>query len=445
MGGYSDSGDVTTTEGRDGVVHGEVEPPRPGLVTLFPLPERADPPAIWRIRGKGVVGRTRDATVRLRDQRVSRLHAKIELRSSGLLVVDQASKHGTSSGGVPVTDAGTLVPFGSTVRFGDTVLLVTDDVEVFRTPVRRIAGRDLSLARDVVAGPTLARVWDQAARAALLKEPVLILGESGSGKECVARMIHAHARERGEFVGINVAAVPDSLFEAELFGHDRGAFTGATTARAGAFREAAGGVLFLDEIGDLRAEVQAKLLRALDLKRVRPLGSKRDVEVDTRIVSSTSQNLEQACEAGTFRRDLWYRLSGIVLRVPPLRERPEDVVLLAVEALSEQAPHARFAGAALEQLVAASFTGNVRQLRHAVTHALDRVSALGGDEIRPEHLPLIDTAQSETSELSAERIRASMAKAGGVVAHASGMLGVSRTTFYNALKRLNLDMTTLRK
>jgi DNA-binding NtrC family response regulator len=441
------SNSLTTapTEDRDeNRASGESGAHRPGLVTLFPLDERK-PPALWRISGPASVGRSRAASIRPDDPHISRYHAVAEARPNGILLRDAGSKHGTFVRGTRVASDAVLAPFGSIVRLGDTLLLAVPDTEPYHAAPRRIPGARIGLLQDMVASPTLAQAWDQAERAAKLKDPVLILGESGSGKECVARIVHAFSGLAGAFVGINVAAVPEALFEAELFGHERGAFTGAASARPGAFREAKNGVLFLDEIGDLRPEVQAKLLRTLDLQRVRPLGANRDVPVDARIVSATSRDLREDCDAGNFRGDLWYRLSGIVIRVPPLRERPLDIVLLALSMLREQAEDLRLSSDALELLLLAGWEGNARQLRHAISHGVDRASQAGGKVISREHLPDLSVARGDESELSEERIRASMLKAGGVVARAAELLGVSRTTFYNSIKRLNLDAPSLRR
>jgi len=441
---FSES-EAGTTEDRPDRIFAATSPRpnRPGLVTLYPV-RAGEPFPVWRIAGAADVGRSSRSSIRLDDTRVSRRHALMEVHPTGIMIRDARSRHGSFVQGVGVPSEGALAKFGSIVRFGDTLLLATADVDLYRVPPRRLAGERLGLPSDMIAGPCLAQVWDQAARAAKLKDPVLILGESGTGKECVARIVHAFSELAGPFVGINVAAVPDSLFEAELFGHERGAFTGATTPRRGAFREATGGVLFLDEIGDLRSEVQGKLLRTLDLGRVRPLGASRDVQVETRIVSSTSRDLREACEAGTFRGDLWYRLSGIVIQVPPLRERPHDLVLLALAMMREQAPEMQFSTDALERLLLSSWNGNARQLRYAVSHGLDKALA-AGNQISVEHLPELDDVQDDPGQISEERIRASMLKAGGVAARAAAILGVSRTTFYSSLNRLNIDVTSLRK
>ena len=416
---------------------------RPGLVMLFPRP---DPIAeTWRVTGPLSVGRGNGAGLRPKDKRISRNHAMIEPRGQGLFVRDLDSRNGSFVDGVRVGAGGAVAPLGSVLRFGDTLLLVVDDVDRYQVPPRRIDGASLGLPKPVVAGPVLAEVWDQAARIARSHEPALILGETGSGKECVARIIHAHSGGRGPFVGINVAAIPDTLFEAELFGHEKGAFTGAIGARAGAFVEAAGGVLFLDEIGDLKGELQVKLLRALDISRVRPLGARKDIPVSARVVSATSRDLEAEGTAGAFRADLRYRLSALVLRVPPLRARRDDIVLLATQILHEHPTPVSINADAMELLLLAGWDGNARQLRHVLVRAADqaRLSEIG--EIRPEHLPELVSAVPAGASLSEARIRAAMAKAGGVAVQAAKLLGVSRTTLYNAMARLGLDRRTLRR
>jgi DNA-binding NtrC family response regulator len=416
---------------------------RYGVVMVFPRDD-GEPPASWVVRETTSVGRSRRSTIRLGDAGVSASHASLEPRGGGLFVRDAGSRHGTFVNGELAQAEGMVAPPGAILRVGDTLFLVVEDVETHRARPRRNEGARLGLAETMVAGPVLAGVWDQAARVASVHDPVLILGESGSGKECIARILHAARNEPGPFVGINVTAIPESLFEAELFGHERGAFTGANTARPGAFREASGGVLFLDEVGSLKLEVQSKLLRALDRRVVRPLGANRDVPIDARIVSATSRDLREACDAGDFRTDLYYRLSGIVIRIPPLRERPEDVILLALEALRERASAPKLSADAAEVLLLAGWEGNARQLRHAMAHATNQAASAGSDELRPEHLPDLEPLGEASRELTLERIQTAMKKSGGVAAHAARALGVSRTALYNALKRFKVDTASLR-
>ncbi len=221
-------------------------------------------------------------------------------------------------------------------------------LEVFKT-IGRVAGRDVS---------------------------VLITGESGTGKELVARAIHAaSARAESPFVAVNAAAIPRELLESELFGHERGAFTGATESRLGRFREATGGTLFLDEIGDMPPELQAKLLRVLQSGEVSAVGGRRAEHVDVRILAATHRNLDAEVEAGRFREDLIYRLRVVPIHIPPLRERPEDVPVLAEHFVARYAEELgtdpRFLSeAALERLRRHHWPGNVRELENAIKRAL---------------------------------------------------------------------------
>jgi len=402
---------------------------------LHPRPTGTAPPA-FRISGTVWLGRSRQATVHVEDSRVSRRHASLEPRHDGLFLRDGQSSHGTFVNAVRVPDGGVVARFGDVVRVGDTLLLVVADVERSAARPRRSEGSRLGLADTLVAGPELAAVWDEARRAAGLREPVLVVGETGSGKECVARMLHGERENPGPFVALNVSAVPEALFESELFGFERGAFTGAEAGRAGAFREARDGVLFLDEVGELKLENQVKLLRALDTGQVRPLGSKGDVGVSARVVSATSRDLETACDTGDFRADLYYRLSGLVIRVPPLRERRGDILLIADEVLSQRSPGLALSTDAAESLALARWEGNVRQLRHVVYQAADRASSEQARSVLPEHLASLARVEPDSRALTRDRIEQAFAQCGGIASHAARKLGVSRTTFYKALKRL---------
>jgi len=208
---------------------------------------------------------------------------------------------------------------------------------------------------------------EQISRAAKAKLPVLIRGESGTGKELVARELHARGdRKCGPFVAVNTAAISASLIESELFGHVKGAFTGADRPREGVFRQADCGTLFLDEIGDMPAAVQTRLLRVLQESVVQPVGSEELVKVDVRVLSATHQNLETAIEEKLFRQDLYYRLRGIELLIPPLRQRQEDILLLAQTFIGERC---RFDRAAIAAVVDHSWPGNVRELKQRVESA----------------------------------------------------------------------------
>jgi two-component system response regulator HydG len=225
------------------------------------------------------------------------------------------------------------------------------------------------------------------ARVAASDANVLITGESGTGKELVSRALHAQSKRPGPFLAINCAAVPETLLESELFGHARGAFTDARMSRKGLFVEANGGTLFLDEIGEMPLSMQAKILRALQERKVRPVGESVEIPFDARIVTATNRDLEGEVAARRFREDLFYRINVIEMPLPPLRDRPGDLVLLVhhfLQRFTLNGPVPSLSAAAWEALVRHRFPGNVRELSHAIQHA---VVMSGSGEIQLSHLP----------------------------------------------------------
>jgi two-component system nitrogen regulation response regulator NtrX len=244
------------------------------------------------------------------------------------------------------------------------------------------------------------RLRESIARIAPIPSPVLILGESGSGKELVARDLHRHGpNPAGPFIALNSAALPETLVESELFGHERGAFTGAATTRKGAFEAGERGTLFLDEIGEMPLAVQAKLLRVLEEQRVTRLGGNRSIPVEVRVIAATNRDLQTEAAAGRFRQDLYYRLSVHELRVPPLRDRLSDVPELAVSFVTTISERFRIrpkkiSGDALQVLMGYDWSrNNVRELRNVVERM---IIAADGDVLRPEHVPAEIQDQSES-------------------------------------------------
>jgi transcriptional regulator of acetoin/glycerol metabolism len=416
---------------------------RPGLVAVFPRSlDRG--PDIWSISSDSIVGRASDVDVRLDDSSVSRRHASVRAVDDGLLITDLGSSHGTYVEGKRVAEP-VVASWGAIVRAGCSLLLVVEDVQFYSSPLRKTAAGFLGLQRDVIAGPSLCKVWELAGRVAARPHPVLILGESGSGKEAVARIVHAMRPTPGPFVALNIAAVPEGMFESELFGHVRGSFTGAAGTRIGAFQAANNGVLFIDEVADLRSDLQVKLLRTLDQMRVRPLGANEDIPVTTRVVAATSQDLRGLCASGRFRQDLYYRLSGIVIEVPPLRERRDDIAALALAFLEQENASMRLSIRAAEMLTLARWNGNVRELYFALAHASVQALSSGTTDILPEHLPELELLSSVVEpQLGPEVIQAAMERAGGNASAAAKSLGVSRSTFYNLVKRYGLQPEQLR-
>lgn len=276
------------------------------------------------------------------------------------------------------------------------------------------------------------RLLAQADRVAATRLPVLLVGESGTGKELLARRIHeASPRHGAPFVAVNCAALPDSLLESEMFGAARGAYTGADRDRSGLFQLAHGGTLLLDEIGEMPFCLQAKLLRVLQDGRVRPLGGRAETVVDVRVLAATHRDLPRLVAAGRFRADLYYRLAVVELRVPPLRERPEDVPAIADHLLGRLArahglPAGRLSPGAIAQLVSQPWPGNVRQLEATLARALLRSSSgeIGASELDLHPAPSPGRGRPVTLERA--MIEAALAEAGGVVSRAAARIGWSR-------------------
>ena len=327
--------------------------------------------------------------------------------------------------------------------------------------IRRLRDENRELRReilgsrdaDVVAeSEAMREVLELVDRAAPSRAPVLILGESGVGKEIVARRLHFGSdRVARPFVAVNAKALAESVLESELFGHEKGAFTGAFTAHAGCFERAHGGTLFLDEIGEISASFQGKLLRVLQEGEVQRVGGASQRRVDVRVVAATNRDLRAEVAAGRFREDLFFRLDVIRIVIPPLRERKDDILPVARFFLDRQARASgreqRLSSEAEEVLLAHDWPGNVREL----SNALERASVLGrGEEILAEDL-LLDrrdasaaaaaegTLQEVVDRAVAERIRSALAESGGRKADAADLLGIERTTLFRWMKRLGLS------
>ena len=329
------------------------------------------------------------------------------------------------------------------------------ELHLLRAEVRRLREgvvTPLRLGDMIGSSPAMLRVCAMVERVAASEAPVLIMGETGTGKELVARAIHAQgARAKGPFVAINCAAVPENLLESELFGHVKGAFTDARSARAGLFAEARGGTLFLDEIAEMPLALQARLLRALQEKRVRPVGSDREVEVDARVLSATHRDLDSRVAEGTFREDLYYRVAVLGVTLPPLRERGADVLALAQEYLRRIGERAgrhvvAIAPDAARKLMAYTWPGNVRELVNAMEHAValaeyDVVTVADlPAKVQAFHSSHVIVSGDDASELVAldevERryILRVMEAVGGNRTRAAEVLGVDRKTLYSKLK-----------
>jgi DNA-binding NtrC family response regulator len=288
--------------------------------------------------------------------------------------------------------------------------------------------------RDVVfADPAMERVVALACQVARADVPVLITGPNGAGKEKIAEILQANSAVKdGPFVTLNCGALPSELLEAELFGADVGAYTGASRAREGKFESADGGTLFLDEIGNLSANGQMKLLRVLETGRFERLGSNKERQVKVRVISATNADLGAMIRAGTFREDLYYRLNTIEIRVPPLAERVDDILPLATAFL---AAGKRLSAEGREALRRHAWPGNVRELKNA----LQRAALLAtGPEITAADLALPGTVPAAEAELDRGTIEAALARANGVIAQAAAELGLSRQALYRRMEKLGI-------
>lgn len=277
---------------------------------------------------------------------------------------------------------------GSVLKVGSVPCMLS--VEETTTRVVHSTIPPSSSGRPVIVDPEMKRIYELAARAAQSDIGVLIHGETGSGKELLAEAVHNSSRRRNShLLKINCGAIAENLLESELFGHERGAFTGAHSARAGLFEATNGGTVFMDEIGEMPLATQVKLLRVLEERRVRRIGASKSIPIDVRFVAATNRDLEQEVERGTFRRDLYYRISGLVLRIPPLRQRSSEIEPLARHflmnfCLVSRIPVPEITEAGLEALRSYSWPGNVRELRNAMERAPFLSTGL---PIGPEHLP----------------------------------------------------------
>lgn len=296
--------------------------------------------------------------------------------------------------------------------------------------------------------PLMQAVFSSIRKVAVSPAPVLILGKSGTGKEMASRAIHrCSARREGPFVAINCNAIPESLMESELFGYEKGAFTGAASQRKGHIESAAGGTLFLDEIGELPAAIQVKLLRFLQEKTIQRVGGRQELEVDARVVAATNADLRDMVRAGTFREDLYYRLNVVPITLPALNERGEDILLVAREFLKRFARQngkkgLTFSPPAVDALMKYSWPGNIRELQNRVQRA---VIMADGKRIGPADLELeglagngIITLREAREKVERELITAALQRNQGKVSAAATELGITRPTFYELLEKLGI-------
>src|SRR5712692_7147138 len=377
----------------------------------------------------------------LTDRFVSSKHLRITRKDGVYRVLDHRSTNGTFIGNLRMVEA--EIPLGTTVRIGERQLTLE------ATPANKKESAFLGI---VGSDPSVRQLSDLIERIAPSGATVAIFGESGTGKELVARAVHARShRADRPFVPVNCAAIPKDLIESELFGHEKGAFTGATNARKGAFEEADTGTLFLDEIGELPLDLQAKLLRAQESGEIKRVGASRPVHVDVRIVAATNRNLLGSSREGRFREDLYYRLCVVPVQLTPLRSRRSDVITLAEHFLRMFAPRGqqvRLTEAAVDRLQAHAWPGNIRELKNVLHRALllrkgptiDSSDLSFDSEVNretgltlPEH-PAGMTLEEMLEKLERQIVEAALRRYRNNRERVAKELGVARSTLFKRLK-----------
>ena len=407
----------------------------PGLLVVFEnrVPTlRATPIGVRSL----AIGRGTAAAFFVDDPKLSRVHCEVSFDGTAWRI-DDRSRHGCFVDGVAVQ--GSLFSEAPrTLRIGESVLVFDEDVTPF-------LGETIVVRGDFVLGPQMRAAERDIVAAAEARGDLFVIGETGTGKEWAAETYHRASGRSGPLVKVNCATLPQALFESEVFGYVRGAFSGADRDRPGLFEAANGGTLFLDEVGELPIELQPKLLRAIEERAVRRVGDTRERPVDVTLVAATNRDLEQAVDEGTFRADLYYRFDRGNVRLPPLRERPEDIpflVRMELDRLKAPPPSAPF----MEELLLRPWTGNIRDLVKTLSSAVTSASRAPGrshPRLDASDLPPRPAARPNGSRevvvggLTASRLRLSLQQHGSVSAAASA-LGVHRNTLHRHMKRLGI-------
>jgi two-component system response regulator AtoC len=429
--------------------------------SIHPLPES----------GEVVAGRAPDADLRILDQSASRQHARFVIDRGVVRARDLGSRNRTWVNGEAVAEgAERALQSGDVITIGSLTLVlhrssperVVEAPSAASTPTLISLGNNVSLLAD----PAMIRLYELLRRLARSALPILITGETGTGKENAALAVHHFSsRSSGPMVSINCAAIPENLFESELFGHLRGSFSGATSDKPGRLETASGGTVFLDEVGELPLPAQAKLLRALETGMVMPVGGVRERTIDCRLVAATNRDLEAEGRAGRFREDLYFRLAAATVTLPPLRERQVEISLLAQRFLEDACrklgrSSLKLADTTRTLLLRHPFPGNVRELRNLIDYCAATVTE---DQIHPFHLPprfapprviekekpstaapLNSEAASfrpiadEVQELEKRRMREALEATGGNQKRAAQLIGMPLRTFVSKLKQYGL-------
>ena len=415
----------------------------------------ADGPDLGRgiplTRGTYVVGKSTGCDLVLSDRTVSRRHLQLEVHHHRVLCRDLDSKNGSYYNGARFQAIEVLL--GASLRIGMTTLrLVLPETRLGVAPFG-----ETSFGRVVGQSLRMREVFALAQRAAASDAPVLILGETGTGKEELAAAIHGASRRRdGPFVVCDLAALSRNLIESELFGHLRGSFTGATADRTGAFVQAQGGTIFIDELGELEAEMQPRLLRALDRKQIKPVGASNYRPVDVRVIAATQRPIDAEVQAGRFRQDLYYRLAVLRITLPPLRERKDDIPLLVERFIAEFQPGraVEVPAETLSLLREYDWPGNVRELRNTVERALAMVPDARRLDPQLLELDLPEAAERPAADTDEpfhtakdrlvrawerEYLTGLLRRTGGNVSEAARRAGIDHVHLYRLLRKHGLE------
>ncbi|MBI4042721.1 MAG: sigma 54-interacting transcriptional regulator [Deltaproteobacteria bacterium] len=384
------------------------------------------------------IGSASDCKVILADPYVSKLHCELFCESGKIFVRDLKSTNGTKINQVQIKEAAPLNSKDE-IYLGKTTILFSiqrKSEKIGEIPVASLSEFEGMITND----PKMHQIFRLIHKIAPSKETVLITGETGTGKELVARAIHQKSGVRGPFIPLNCSAIAPELIESELFGHIRGAFTGAEKTRMGAFELASHGTLFLDEIAELPYSLQSKLLRALEYKEIRPVGGDAAKKVDLRIVAATHKDLKEEARLNSFREDLFYRLYVLHIHLPPLRERKEDIPLLAKKFAQQIQPDVELAERALQKLQNHAWPGNIRELQHVIKRTLLMSE---GEKIDILHWKFFDYAEkieplgenATLDEIEHYYLLRALRKCNWNKREAARMLGVANSTFHDKIKR----------
>jgi transcriptional regulator with PAS, ATPase and Fis domain len=421
------------------------------LTLVVPTPQT--PAAAWLVVGAGTaeerrieigalaisIGSDVAANVSVADPHVSRRHAEVVRTTGGVILRDLESRNGTYVDGIAVKEV--ILQGTATIRVGGTTVR-------FETEAKRPTTGPKHMGDAVGSSPEMQAVFEMLERLAPSELTITLLGETGVGKDVLACAIHdASPRREGPFIVFDCGAVTPTLIESALFGHEKGAFTGASSTVFGAFERAHGGTLFFDEVGELSLELQPKLLRALEQRRIQRIGSTDEIAVDVRILAATNRDLEAEVAQGKFRQDLFFRLSPAVVAIPPLRARLGDLPELVDAILASEGRRLRVTQDTLDALASYDWPGNVRELRNVLTAAAAMADA---DLLEPRHLllfkqqrrdpTLADFPLGGRSLESIERaaIVQTLERADGNRSKAAKALGIAASTLYEKMRRYNI-------